>query len=262
VLPPLIVEAVLRLFGGKGRPVAVGAWLGALVAAQLFIEEEVLADVVIVCLLLLLAVVLVASRRRAVLPRLRAVTAGFGTAVVVVLAICGYGLWIQFHGPLTEHGSPFLNSKTVNSAGAFVNPQAGLLFHTASSAAYATSHGLIGSEYLAYLGWPMLVLLVLVIIWYWRDLRVRAAGVVWAVLELLSLGGGSVLLPFHWLQGLPLLVELLPDRLSILADGAAAAMRWQADTGKPGELASRRVVHRSWAERPRRHRGLRAALHQ
>ena len=237
VLPPLVVEAVLRLFGGKGRPVAVGAWLGALVAAQLFIEEEVLADVVIVCLLLL-AVVLVASRRRAVLPRLRAVTAGFGTAVVAVLAICGYGLWIQFHGPLTEHGSPFLNSKTVNSAGAFVNPQAGLLFHTASSAAYATSHGLIGSEYLAYLGWPMLVLLVLVIIWYWRDLRVRAAGVVWAVLELLSLGGGSVLLPFHWLQGLPLLVELLPDRLSILADGAAAAMRWQADTGKPGGLVA------------------------
>jgi hypothetical protein len=222
VLPPLIVEAVLRLFGGKGRPVSVGAWLGALVAAQLFIEEEVLADVVVVCLLLL--AVLVASRRRAVLPRLRAVTAGFGTAVVVVLAICGYGLWIQFHGPLAEHGSPFPNSKTVNSAGAFVNPQAGLLFHTASSAAYATSHGLIGSEYLAYLGWPMLVLLVLVIISYWRDLRVRAAGVVWAVLELLSLGGGSVLLPFHWLQGLPLLVELLPDRLSILADGAAAAV--------------------------------------
>jgi hypothetical protein len=99
-----------------------------------------------------------------------------------------------------------------------------LLFHTASSAAYAASHGLIGSEYLAYLGWPLLVLLVLIIIRYWRDLRVRAAGVAWAVLELLSLGGGSALLPFHWLQGLPLLVELLPDRLSILADGAAAAV--------------------------------------
>ena len=43
------------------------------------------------------------------------------------------------------------------------------------------------------------------------------------MLELLSLGGGSAVLPFHWLQGLPLLVEMLPDRLSILADGAAAA---------------------------------------
>jgi len=222
VLPPLIIEAVLRILGGKGRPLAVGAWLGVLVAAQVFIEEEVLADLVIGCLLL--AVVLAASRPRAALPRLRAAAAGFGTGAVVALAICGYGLWIQFHGPLTEHGSPYPNSKTVNSVGAFVNPQAGLVFHTASSAAYAVGHGLIGSEYLAYLGWPLLLLLVLIIIRYWGDLRIRAAGVVWAVLELLSLGGGSVVLPFHWLQGLPLLVEMLPDRLSILADGAAAAV--------------------------------------
>jgi hypothetical protein len=222
VLPPLILEAVLRILGGKGRPVVTGAWLGVLVAAQVFIGEEWLSDVAIACLLL--TVVLAASHPRAVLPRLRATAAGLGTGAVVALAICGYALWIQFHGPLTEHGSPFSNSKTFNSVGAFVNPQGGLLFHTTSSAAYAASHGLIGSEYLAYLGWPLLVLLAGIIIWYWRDLRVRAAGVTWAVLELLSLGGGSALLPFHWIQGLPLLVEMLPDRLSIPADGAAAAV--------------------------------------
>jgi hypothetical protein len=222
VLPPLIIEAVLRILAGQGRPVAVGAWLGVLVAAQVFIEEEVLADIVIVCLLL--AVVLAASHPRAALRSLGTAAAGLGTGALVALAICGYGLWIQFRGPLTEHGSPFPNSKIFNTAGAFVNPQPGLVFHTTSSAAYAASHGLIGSEYLAYLGWPLLVLLVVIIIRYWRDVRVRAAGVTWAVLELLSLGGGSALLPFHWLQGLPLLVELLPDRLSILADGAAAAV--------------------------------------
>ena len=193
-----------------------------LVAAQVFIEEEVLADVVIVSLLL--TAVLAASHPRAALLLLRPAAAGLAAGAAVALAICGYGLWIQFHGPLTEHGSPFPNSKTVNSAGAFVNPSAGLVFHTASSAAYAVGHGLIGSEYLAYLGWPLLVLLALIVIRYWGDLRVRAAGVSWAVLELLSLGGGSAVLPFHWLQGLPLLVEMLPDRLSILADGAAAAV--------------------------------------
>lgn len=32
------------------------------------------------------------------------------------------------------------------------------------------------------------------------------------------------LLPFHWVQGLPVLSEILPDRFSILADGAAAAV--------------------------------------
>jgi hypothetical protein len=58
--------------------------------------------------------------------------------------------------------------------------------------------------------------------------------VLWLVLELLSLGGMTLrhggfqfpgyLLPFHWLQGLPVFSQALPDRLSILADGAAAAV--------------------------------------
>jgi hypothetical protein len=69
---------------------------------------------------------------------------------------------------------------------------------------------------------------------YWRDLRVRTAGLLWLALEVLSLGGGTMhngsfsfpgyLLPFHWLQGAPVLSQVLPDRLSILADGAAAAL--------------------------------------
>jgi hypothetical protein len=51
-----------------------------------------------------------------------------------------------------------------------------------------------------------------------------------AVLELCSLGGGKQpfspewLLPWHWLQGLPTLAQVLPNRFSILGDGAAAAV--------------------------------------
>lgn len=222
VLAPLIFEAVLMLLGGKGRPAVVGAWLGLLVAAQVFIEEETVAEIVFGCLVLV--AVLAASRPHEAAARLRTASVGLGVTAVVTLAICGYGLWVQFHGPLTEHGSPYPNGASVNSLGSFVNAQAGLVLHTGASAAYAAGHGLVGSEYLAYLGWPLLVVLALIVIRYWGDLRVRAAGVLWAVLELLSLGGGSPLLPFHWLQGLPLLVEMLPDRLSILADGAAAAV--------------------------------------
>jgi hypothetical protein len=58
--------------------------------------------------------------------------------------------------------------------------------------------------------------------------------VTWAVLEVLSLGGESRtflgvrfpggLFPWHWLQGAPLAGEMLPDRLAVLADGAAAAV--------------------------------------
>ena len=226
---PLIMGAALLIVTGCGKvsdrrrgPLVAGAWLGLLVAAQIFTEEEMLTDTAVACLIVV--AVLAASRPRAVLPRLGAAAAGLGVSAATALLIAGYGLWTQFHGPLTEHGSPYLNAKYANSLGAFVNPPAALLFHSASSAAYAASHGGSGAEYVAYLGWPLLVLIPLVTVRYWRNLRVRAAGVTWAVLELLSLGGHSALLPFHWLQGLPLLVEMLPDRLSLVAIGAAAAV--------------------------------------
>ena len=69
---------------------------------------------------------------------------------------------------------------------------------------------------------------------YWREPKVAAMAVLWLALELLSLGGATLshggfqfpgyLLPFHWLQGSPVLSQALPDRLSILADGAAGAV--------------------------------------
>ena len=65
-------------------------------------------------------------------------------------------------------------------------------------------------------------------IWFWRDPKVRAAAVTFAVLELCSLGGRyprlGPFLPWHWLQGLPVLGEVMPDRFAILADAAAAAV--------------------------------------
>jgi hypothetical protein len=222
VLAPLIVEAVLSILTGRGSPLAAGAWLGLLAAAQLFTGEEMLVNVAFVCLIL--AAVLGASRPSAVRARLGGTALGLGVAAVVTLAICSYGLWTQFHGPLAQHGTPWPIAKFGNSLGAFVNPQAGLAFHTASSAAYAASHGASAAEYVAYLGPPLLILTVVVTIVYWRDLRVRAAGVTWVVLEALSLGVNGRLLPFHWLQSLPLLGDMLPSRLSILADGAAAAV--------------------------------------
>ena len=58
--------------------------------------------------------------------------------------------------------------------------------------------------------------------------------VTFLVLELLSLGGRTLafggiryprlFLPWHWLHDLPVLAQVLPDRLAVLADGAAAAV--------------------------------------
>src|SRR5260370_583273 len=88
-------------------------------------------------------------------------------------------------------------------------------------------------EYLAYLGWPLLITVVCAAVLFWRDRRVRLTAVTFALLELFSLGVVTVtfygirypapLLPWHWLQSVPVLADVLPDRFSILADGPAGA---------------------------------------
>lgn len=220
VLTPLIIEAALRILSGRGRPWLAGGWLGLLVSAQVFIEEETLADLVLACVVLV--VVLVVSRPRLAAERLAGTAAGLGVTAAVTLAACGRALWVQFLGPLASHGSPYPSTRFGNSLASFVTAPGTVLFHTASGAGYAARYPTGLAEYLAYLGWPLLVTLVAAGLYCWGDLRVRCAFAVWAVLEVLSLGGHGDLSPFHWLQNVPLLTEMLPDRLSIYADGAAA----------------------------------------
>ena len=258
VLPPLIIDALLRIVTGRGpagpgghgaprghpRPrwpvaprgkvVRAGIWLGLLSAAQLFTGEELLAQTAIVGLVLVIA--LAASHPRAVRARARDAALGLGLGAGVTLLICGRALWVQLRGPLSSHGGwePLSDPWYTSHLGAFVTPPGGLFFHTqASVAAVATGHYFL-TEYLAYLGWPLLVVLIVAAVRFWRDPRVRAAAVTWAVLEVFSLGGQSRtflgvhvpggLLPWHWLQGLPLITEMLPARFPILADGAAAVV--------------------------------------
>src|SRR5260370_18757045 len=52
VLPPLIIDALLRIITGRGHAVRTGAWMGVLAAAQLFIGEEALVDTALAGLVL------------------------------------------------------------------------------------------------------------------------------------------------------------------------------------------------------------------
>jgi len=235
VLPPLIIDALLRIMTGRGHRVRTGAWLGLLTAAQLFTGEEMLLDTAVAALLLL--AVLAIGRRRPSLDQLRGAAAGLATGAAVTLLICGRALWVQFLGPLRQHGSPWTTSIFRSAPGALVTPAGNLLFHTRASAAAAfptASHPTGLWENLAYLGVPLLAVLLAAAIRFWRNPGVRATAVTLVVLELFSLGDGpltlhgfrypAVLLPWHWLQGLPFLSDVLPDRFAVVADGAAAAL--------------------------------------
>jgi hypothetical protein len=235
VLPPLIADAALRLAAGRyrgGRRGAArcGAWLGLLAAAQLFISEELLFDTGVA--VVIIAAVVFAARPRVTLGRLRDVATGLVAGTGVTAVIAGYPLWVQFFGPLRQAGSPFTPDFYKNDLAGFVQPSGLLLLHTASSAAFARHFQGEPPEYLAYLGWPMLALLAVVGVCCWRRLPVRAAVVAFSILAAFSLGGTLlaggdehelVKLPWYWLQTLPVTGSVLPDRFSIVADGAAAA---------------------------------------
>ncbi len=236
VLPPLIADAVLRLATGRcgtGRRAAArcGAWLGLLTAAQVLTAEELLFDSGVAALILL--AVLAAARPRAVRARAGDLLAGGGAAAVVAAAIAGYPLWVQFFGPVRQHGSPFAADHYKNDLAGFVRPSSSMLLHTRGSAAFAQAFQGRLPEYLGYLGWPMLIVAAVAAALFWRLLAVRAVAVTFAVLEVLSLGGTLlagghehewVKLPWYWVQSLPVAGSAVPDRFSILADGAAAAL--------------------------------------
>ena len=253
VLPPLIIDAALRLATGRCGPgrrasARCGIGLGLLAAAQLFIAEELLLDAAVAAVII--TAVLAGSRPAAVAGRIRDVAAGTAAGIAAAAPIAGYPLWVQFLGPLRQHGSPFAADFYKNDLAGFVLPPPSMLAHTAASAAFAARFQGGLPEYLGYLGWPMLAVLAVIAVWCWRLLPVRATAVTFAVLSVLSLGGTlladgreheGILLPWHWLQALPVAAAVIPDRFSIIADGAAAALlafgldaargRWPARRG-------------------------------
>jgi hypothetical protein len=250
VLPPLIIDALLRIVTGRGHAVRNGAWLGLLAAAQLFTGEELLVYTAVAGATLVVTVAL--GHPRDVPGRARGTALGLLTGAAVALLISGYPLWVQFRGPLREHSTLYGSSS--NNPAYFVEPSGNLLFRTPASAAFVAHFSLGLPEVLAYLGWPLIVVLVAAAVGFWRDQKVRAAAVTCAVLELCSLGGGPLLvhgfrlsgsfLPYHWLQGLPVMAQVIPGRFCLLGAGAAGAvLAFSLDRARlavPGRRAWRR----------------------
>jgi hypothetical protein len=336
VLPPLIVDAILRICLGSPRPVRSGVWLGLLAAAQLFIGEEMLFESALAAVILLVVLalswllrwaspvrllkllapsrlrrlpglawlgvrralawlrrlpglawlgvrralawlrrlpalawlgvrrapsrlrrVLGLARPRRILAAVRSVVrlvrrwpvvVGLTTAVVVAGGLSSWGLWTQFAGPLTQHGSPFAADGYKNSLASFISPTSFQLLHAGSA-----SSG--GTEALAYLGVTLIVVLLVAAVVFWRQLPVRACAVTAVLFLLLSVGAhpivdhgtfNGVTLPWSWLENVPVVGDLLPNRLAILGDGAAAALLAFA-IDLTWKRLSRTAIGKGWA---------------
>jgi hypothetical protein len=153
----------------------------------------------------------------------------------VAIVLCARGLWVQFHGVhssgaynVVQHQGKLTHLYTIPYA--WVVPSSSTLIHTPASGLIVDNYPQPQPEYLAYLGIPLIILLLAAGIFYWRVLAIRVMFLTFLVLELLSLGGQPIgpypgkLLPWYWIQGLPVMSSTLPDRLDLFADGAAAAV--------------------------------------
>src|SRR5258708_6430474 len=208
-----------------------GARLGLLAAGQLFISEEV--ALIPAPAVLVLVAGLAAAGPGAAVRRLGPAAAGLLIAAAVSVALAGPALWTQFGGPVVQHGPLFPLDYYVNDPASFVTPSSYLLFHTAGTAAAAARYQGGETEYLAYLGWPLIIIVLLAAVACWRRRAGRAATLTLGVLVVLSFGGHplvggtlspAVNLPWHWLEEHQLFAWVLPDRFSIVADGVAAAL--------------------------------------
>jgi hypothetical protein len=252
ILPPLIIDRVLRLATGRGTALRNGIWIGVLVAAQLFVSEEALVDTVIAAVILL--VVLALCRPREVASRIRPLLVGLGAAAVIALVLCARALYVQFHGVSAHAGATVVIKYQGHETNlgtlpyAFINPSSLVLLHTHATGNIANYYPQPLPEYLAYLGVPLIIVLLAAIVYFWNYLPIRVAGLTCILLEWLGMGAApirpgtftlpSVLLPWGAFQHLPLLDAMVADRLCILADvGAAAVLAFSLDLARSGKVA-------------------------
>jgi hypothetical protein len=216
----LVLDDVIR---GKRRPALLGIALGLLAAAQLLISEEVLATVVVVAAigLVLLGVSVSRGRRQAV----HRLLLSCAVALPVFAMLSGYTLWVQFFGP--GH-----ISAVYNTPGVYVTDLANLVVPPthqaiAPAAAAAVTSRFTGNsgESTGYLGIPLLVVLLVTAVRWWREPIVRAAAILAGIAMLLSMGpslhvvGHDTGIPLPWraFAALPLLDNVIPGRLTVYA---------------------------------------------
>ena len=226
VFPPLAAILIddIRL---RRRPLRSGALLGLCAAAQVFLDEEILATTAILAGLgLLLACAVERPSHEAVMRHLRT-----GALTVLVFAVlAGPALAYQLFGPQHVHGVLVTSGRYVDDLASFIIPNPIQLLSSAGSRSLAGRLSGADGELGGYLGLPLILLLT----WALARLRMRAAwaGLLLAVALLFSLGphlrvdGHDTGLWMPWiLPGhLPLLENVVPDRFNLYIWLAAGAL--------------------------------------
>jgi len=218
LLPWLFVLADEVLVRQRWSPLWLGAALGLVAAAQLLIGEELLLATGL--LAGVLAVVLAVTHPRAVPGRLGAALAALAVSLLVFAPLAYLPLKAQLAGPARVHSDITPEHRGSSDLLAAVIPNR--LSAIAPEAAIRLGDRFAGTKE-TYLGIPILLVALGVLVARRRNRVVWAGFAMLAVCLLLSLGarlrvGGrptGVALPWTALESVPLVQNMVPSRLAI-----------------------------------------------
>lgn len=236
-LPPLVLLVFDDLLVRRTRsPRLLGVLLGGLGFVQLLTTEEILATTAI-CSVIVLTTLAVQRRSqiRAVLPRLAT------TLVSAAITLGVLGAWplaVQFLGPGRISGRLIDSSDFATDLLNLVVPTRYQLFAPPEATRVSSEFSGLFHEADAYLGLPLILVLVVIVILGRRDLRVRTAAAVGGVMLVLSMGshllvgGDSTGIPMPWLPAsrLPILEAVIASRFVVftwLAVAILVGFGWQ-----------------------------------
>jgi hypothetical protein len=218
-LVPLMLLALHEILVRQRRsPWLVGIGLGLMAGAQLLIGEELLAMTALLAFAMFLLVVLANLRR--LRERWAYAAKAFGVALVMTSAIIVWPLSVQFGGPQRIRGD-IQKTNYSNDLQSFILPgfPQALTWDDAGELVLEFAGGNS-----AYLGLPLLLVLVVLGVRWRASPVVRLGLALMAVAAVLSLGpsllvGGKdtgIPLPWAFFEDLPLLPSLIPSRLAQL----------------------------------------------
>jgi hypothetical protein len=231
LLAPVMFLLLWRLCTGVGEPTRNGVLLGLAMAAQLYVFSEPLGDCAVIAAVGLAVAAWV--YRHQLSPRFRPFLRGALVAVGTFVVLGGFGIYIQLAGPQHVKGSPHQGTfytLTADLLGPLLptnNQRFSLgLGRTGSNLTGVIVNGKMiadGAENGAYIGIPLLTLLIAGVVWQWRRPLVRWAAGLASVSIVFSLGPRlriddhttPVHLPFDVLAHLPLLRAAVPSRFAM-----------------------------------------------
>jgi hypothetical protein len=219
--PPLVVLLLGEILVANRRPLLMGALLGVLTVAQLLTGEEMVATTA-----LFVAVGLgwlTILHRRRVPADLRRAAPALGLALLVTLVGAAVPLYFQFFGPQRIHGELQPHNVYVTDLQNFIAPTLFQAIRPAPLVDLAAAWTGNSSEWNAYLGIPLVLLLLGSAVAFWRVKVARLAALAGLSMAVLSLGprlhvGGvdtGIHLPYRLLDRLPVLGNVLPSRLAL-----------------------------------------------